>query len=128
MVLSLDCLPAAVSRIMDVICAVEGQIKKCLILDLDNTLWGGIIGDDGLENIQLGHGLGIGKVFTELQHWIKILKTEVLSWRYAQKTTKLLPGILLSVTLIWCLPWMISQYLSRIGIIRRTISAGFNPY
>ncbi|MHB9292619.1 hypothetical protein Holit_01720 [Hollandina sp. SP2] len=74
MVLSLDALPAAASRIMDVICAAEGQIKKCLILDLDNTLWGGVIGDDGLENIQLGHGLGIGKVFTELQHWIKKLK------------------------------------------------------
>jgi FkbH-like protein len=74
MVLSLDVLPAAASRIMDVIGAAEGQIKKCLILDLDNTLWGGVIGDDGLENIQLGHGLGIGKVFTELQHWIKKLK------------------------------------------------------
>jgi FkbH-like protein len=40
----------------------------------DNTLWGGVIGDDGLENLQLGHGLGIGKAFTEFQHWIKTLK------------------------------------------------------
>ncbi|MDR2370488.1 MAG: HAD-IIIC family phosphatase, partial [Treponema sp.] len=74
MVLSLDSVPYAASRIMDLICAAQGQIKKCLILDLDNTLWGGVIGDDGLENIQLGHELGIGKAFTEFQHWIKKLK------------------------------------------------------
>lgn len=50
-----------------------GDIKKCLILDLDNTLWGGIIGDDGLENIQIGD-LGIGKAFSDLQKWTKQLK------------------------------------------------------
>ena len=50
------------------------QFKKCLILDLDNTVWGGVIGDDGLEGIELGHGLGIGKAFTEFQMWVKKLK------------------------------------------------------
>jgi FkbH-like protein len=74
MVLSIDALPYVASRVMDIIFAIKGQIKKCLILDLDNTLWGGIIGDDGLEGIQLGHGLGIGKAFTEFQMWIKKLK------------------------------------------------------
>ncbi len=53
--------------------AYSGISKKCLILDLDNTLWGGIIGDDGLENIQIGD-LGIGKAFTELQLWARALK------------------------------------------------------
>jgi FkbH-like protein len=48
-------------------------MKKCIILDLDNTLWGGIIGDDGVENIQIGD-LGIGKAFSELQLWAKQLK------------------------------------------------------
>lgn len=74
MVLSLDALPYVASRTMDIICAIEGKIKKCLILDLDNTTWGGIVGDDGWENIQVGHGLGIGKAFTEFQHWVKQLK------------------------------------------------------
>lgn len=74
MVLSLDILPYVASRTLDIICAIEGNIKKCLILDLDNTLWGGIVGDDGWENIHIGHGLGIGKAFTEFQHWIKKLK------------------------------------------------------
>ena len=74
MVLSIDAIPYVASRVMDIICAIKGQFKKCLILDLDNTLWGGIIGDDGIEGIQLGHGLGIGKAFTEFQMWVKKLK------------------------------------------------------
>ena len=74
MVLSIDALPYVASRLMDIVCAIYGQFKKCLILDLDNTIWGGVIGDDGIEGIQLGHGLGIGKAFTEFQMWIKKLK------------------------------------------------------
>ncbi len=74
MVLSIEALPYVASRVMDIVCAIKGQFKKCLILDLDNTVWGGVIGDDGLEGIQLGHGLGIGKAFTEFQMWVKKLK------------------------------------------------------
>jgi len=74
MILSVDALPYVASRLMDIVCALKGQFKKCLIVDLDNTLWGGVIGDDGLEGIQLGHGLGIGKAYTEFQMWVKKLK------------------------------------------------------
>ena len=74
MVLSLDVLPYVASKAVDIVCALKGAFRKCLILDLDNTLWGGVIGDDGLEGIQLGHGLGIGKAFTEFQLWVKKLK------------------------------------------------------
>lgn len=74
MILSIDALPYVASRVMDIVFAIKGQFKKCLILDLDNTVWGGVIGDDGLEGIQLGHGLGIGKAFTEFQMWLKKLK------------------------------------------------------
>ena len=74
MILSLDALPYVASRVLDIICAIEGKFKKCLILDLDNTVWGGVVGDDGWENIQVGHGLGIGKAFTEFQEWVKKLK------------------------------------------------------
>ena len=74
MVLSIDALPYVASRAIDIVSALRGQFKKCLILDLDNTVWGGVIGDDGLEGIQLGHGLGIGKAFTEFQMWVKKLK------------------------------------------------------
>ncbi len=74
MVLSIDILPYVASRTWDIIGAAEGKFKKCLILDLDNTVWGGVVGDDGWENIQVGHGLGIGKAFTEFQEWVKKLK------------------------------------------------------
>lgn len=74
MLLSIDALPYVASRTLDIIDSIEGKFKKCLILDLDNTVWGGIVGDDGWENIQIGHGLGIGKVFTEFQQWVKKLK------------------------------------------------------
>jgi len=74
MVLSIDALPYVASRTMDIVSSIKGKFKKCLILDLDNTLWGGVVGDDGWENIQIGHGLGIGKAFTEFQQWIKKLR------------------------------------------------------
>lgn len=74
MILSIDALPYVASRTIDIIASIEGKFKKCLILDLDNTLWGGVVGDDGWENIQIGHGLGIGKAFTEFQEWVKKLK------------------------------------------------------
>ncbi|KXH83022.1 HAD-IIIC family phosphatase [Chryseobacterium kwangjuense] len=73
MVLSLDALPIVAHHIMGIISSLEGKFKKCLILDLDNTTWGGIIGDDGLEKIQIG-SLGIGKAFTEFQYWVKALQ------------------------------------------------------
>ena len=70
---SLDFLPALAKCTANIVLSIKGNIKKCLILDLDNTLWGGIIGDDGVENIQIGD-LGIGKAFNELQLWAKQLK------------------------------------------------------
>jgi FkbH-like protein len=71
--LSLDFTSVVAKSAVDIIQSLSGKSKKCLILDLDNTLWGGIIGDDGIEGIQIGE-LGIGKAFTELQLWAKQLK------------------------------------------------------
>lgn len=73
MPISTRCLPEAAKQIMDVVMAIKGHIRKCVILDLDNTLWGGVIGDDGLENIQIGE-LGLGQAFSRLQQWLKELK------------------------------------------------------
>jgi FkbH-like protein len=61
------------NSISNTILTFYGKFNKCVILDLDNTLWGGIIGDDGLENIHIGT-LGIGKAFTRFQKWLKELK------------------------------------------------------
>ena len=56
------------------IAAARGKSKKCLVLDLDNTLWGGVIGDDGLEGIVLGEGNGLGEAYLALQRYAKSLK------------------------------------------------------
>jgi FkbH-like protein len=74
MVLNVDSLPIIAARTVEIINALNGKFKKCLIVDLDNTMWGGVIGDDGIENIQIGN-LGIGKAFSEFQYWIKKLQS-----------------------------------------------------
>lgn len=86
-VFSLDFLPHIAKNTVDIISAVAGKFKKCLILDLDNTTWGGVIGDDGIENIQVGD-LGVGKAFTELQLWAKQLKERGIILAVCSKNTE----------------------------------------
>ncbi|MDC0125106.1 HAD-IIIC family phosphatase [Candidatus Pelagibacter sp.] len=64
-------LSYTVSKIIE---SLLGRSKKCLVLDLDDTLWGGIIGDDGKEGINLGKDTAIGEAFLEFQQYIKELK------------------------------------------------------
>lgn len=87
MVLSLNVLPIVAQKTIDIISVLNGKLKKCVILDLDNTVWGGIIGDDGIENIQIG-SLGIGKAFTEFQYWIKKLKNRGIIVAVCSKNTE----------------------------------------
>ena len=70
---SLDFTADIAAGTVQILESFSGFGKKCLILDLDNTTWGGIIGDDGIENIEIGE-LGQGKAFTQLQQWAKALK------------------------------------------------------
>ena len=51
----------------------RGALYKCLVLDLDNTLWGGVIGDDGLEGIVLGQGSALGEAYVAFQHYARDL-------------------------------------------------------
>ncbi len=73
MVLSADALPYAAEAVFKVIDCLRGRFKKCAVLDLDNTLWGGVIGDDGIDGIEIGE-LGRGHAFTDFQKWLKELK------------------------------------------------------
>ena len=70
---STDALPYIAKAVTEVLRSMCGKIKKCVVLDLDNTLWGGVIGDDGMEHIEIGE-LGRGHVFTNFQRWLKQLK------------------------------------------------------
>lgn len=87
MVLSIDAVPLVAYKTLSIIKSCIGDIKKCIIIDLDNTTWGGVIGDDGLENIQIG-SLGIGKVFTEFQYWVKKLKQRGIIVAVCSKNTE----------------------------------------
>ena len=51
--------------------ARQGRSRKALVLDLDNTLWGGVIGDDGLAGIVVGQGSALGEAFLELQAYAR---------------------------------------------------------
>jgi FkbH-like protein len=57
-----------------VILAIEGLSYKCLVVDLDNTIWGGVIGDDGVENIKLSRDHPIGDAYLDFQNYILELK------------------------------------------------------
>ena len=67
-----DFLALIADRILGIMDALSGRARKCLITDLDGTLWGGIIGDAGIEGIQIGE-LGGGRAFRDLQKWIREL-------------------------------------------------------
>ena len=65
--ISLHCIPYLAEELIGYVTAVLGLSKKCLVLDLDNTLWGGIIGEDGIEGIKLGDD-PVGRSYVEFQH------------------------------------------------------------
>ena len=56
-----------------VISALRGRSRKCLVLDLDNTLWGGVVGDVGIEGLELGPGSAVGEAHLALQRYAKRL-------------------------------------------------------
>jgi len=56
-----------------ILAALRGISSKCLVLDLDNTLWGGVAGDDGIEGILLGQGHAVGEAYVSLQNYVKSL-------------------------------------------------------
>jgi FkbH-like protein len=87
MVVSIDALPLFARSAVQIVAALQGSFKKCIVLDLDNTIWGGVIGDDGMENIQIGQ-LGIGKAFTEFQYWIKKLRQRGIIVAVCSKNTE----------------------------------------
>jgi FkbH-like protein len=61
------CAPIYADHLGRLLGAIRGKARKCLVLDLDNTLWGGVIGDDGLAGIRLGQGDAQGEAFLAVQ-------------------------------------------------------------
>lgn len=70
---SLDAIPLVAFNIANIIKSAAGKKHKLIITDLDNTLWGGIIGDDGLEKIELGRETPAGMAYQDFQIYLKKL-------------------------------------------------------
>lgn len=69
-----DAVPLYADLVGRLLGALRGKARKCLVLDLDNTCWGGVIGDDGLEGIRIGGGGAGGEAFLAVQRTAVELK------------------------------------------------------
>ena len=67
-------VPFYAEQVCRIITAMSGKARRALILDLDNTLWGGVIGDDGLSGIQLGQGNALGEAYLAVQNTVLKLR------------------------------------------------------
>ena len=72
--LCFEAIPEFAFNTANIIKSVFGKNKKALALDLDNTLWGGVVGDDGVEHIQIGQETGVAQSYYEFQNYIKAHK------------------------------------------------------
>ena len=72
--LALPAIPSLAFNIANIIKALYGKNKKGLVLDLDETLWGGIVGDDGVENLKIGPEMPAGQAYSDFQIYLKNLK------------------------------------------------------
>jgi FkbH-like protein len=67
-------VPFYAEQVCRIISAMSGKARRALILDLDNTLWGGVIGDDGLSGIELGQGNPLGEAYLAVQNTVLKLR------------------------------------------------------
>ncbi len=73
--LCLDAIPSLANSVANIIKSLYGRNKKALVLDLDNTLWGGVVGDDGVDGIAVGPEVPEGQVYAEFQSYCKALQS-----------------------------------------------------
>ncbi|HJD22252.1 MAG TPA: HAD-IIIC family phosphatase [Candidatus Gemmiger faecigallinarum] len=71
----LDAIPSVANSVANIIKSIYGKNKKALVLDLDNTLWGGVVGDDGVDGIAVGPEVPEGQVYAEFQSYCKTLRS-----------------------------------------------------
>ena len=81
------CLPIYADHVGRLLAALRGRSRKCLILDLDNTLWGGVIGDDGLEGIRIAQGDATGEAHLSVQQMALALRCRGIVLAVSSKNT-----------------------------------------
>ena len=67
-------VPLYAEHVCRLLAALCGKSRRCLVLDLDNTLWGGVIGDDGLKGIRIAQGDPVGEAYLDFQRYVLTLR------------------------------------------------------
>ncbi len=80
-------LPLFADHVGRLIGAMRGKSRRCMILDLDNTLWGGVIGDDGIDGIKLAQGDAVGEAFLDVQRMALMLRGRGVVLAVSSKNT-----------------------------------------
>jgi FkbH-like protein len=80
-------LPLYADHVCRLVAAMRGKSRRCLILDLDNTVWGGVIGDDGLEGIVIGQGDATGEAHLAVQRTALALRDRGVVLAVSSKNT-----------------------------------------
>lgn len=81
-------IPLVADVIARTIAIARGKARKCLVLDLDNTIWGGVIGDDGLDGIAIGQGSAEGEAFLSVQRTALELRSRGIILAVSSKNTE----------------------------------------
>ena len=71
---AIQAIPELAYNTVNIIKSVYGKNQKAFVLDLDNTLWGGVVGDDGADNIEIGQETSVGQLYSEFQEYVKAHK------------------------------------------------------
>lgn len=81
------CVPLYADHVGRLLGAMRGKARRCLVLDLDNTLWGGVIGDDGLHGIMLAEGDAEGEAYRSVQRLALALRERGIVLAVSSKNT-----------------------------------------
>lgn len=72
----LEAIPYLTFNVANIIKSLFGKNKKAIAVDLDNTLWGGIVGDDGVDHLEIGQETSIGQAYLEFQEYLRQLQKQ----------------------------------------------------
>jgi FkbH-like protein len=120
--------------VMRIVGAQYGRSHKCLVLDLDNTLWGGVIGDDGLHGIKLGNGSAVGEAYLAFQRYLLRLRNRGVVLAVCSKNDEVNaflpfdqhPEMLLRRADIACFVANWSDKVANLRAIARTLNLGID--
>ncbi len=131
---SFDFLPTYCHALAALVMATQGKAKKCVVLDLDDTLWGGTVGEDGIEGLHLGPGHAEGEAFAAFQRYLKALKARGVLLAVCSKNDEPIareafakhPGMELAPEDIACFVANWQDKAGNIETIARTLNIGLD--